>query len=219
MGKTVAIIAAAGKGDRFDGSLPKQYHRLKDGTVILTEVIEKFISHPEIELVVTTVDPSHLSYYHHAIQNIADTAGKLLTPVYGGSERHLSVLNALEALNKHQPGLVLIHDGARPFVSQVLISNIIKATKNHGAAVPLISSFETLKEIKGGFISKTVDRSRIFKTQTPQGFKFDALYQLARQNNKTLTDDSQLFERAGKRVAAVEGEIANIKITFKEDIT
>ena len=218
MQKTVVIIAAAGSGNRFGGELPKQYQKLSDGSMILAKVIEKFISHPEIDFVITSIDQAHQSLYQEVAQALPDPKGKLLPPVYGGRDRHLSVLNGLKVFSEHKPGIVLIQDGCRPFLSSNLISNIIAATRKHDAAIPLVPSFETLKEVKDGFVSNTMERSKIFRAQTPQGFKFDKLFELAQKNKDALTDDSQLFERAGLKVAAVEGESSNIKITFKEDI-
>jgi 2-C-methyl-D-erythritol 4-phosphate cytidylyltransferase/2-C-methyl-D-erythritol 2,4-cyclodiphosphate synthase len=217
MGVVGVIIAAAGLGKRFDSILPKQYHILGQHTV-LAHTIEKFISHPEVNFVITSIAENHNELYHNSIIEINNTSGKLLQPVIGGTERHLSVLNALRKISSHKPDIVLIQDAARPFVSHALISQIIHSTKQYGSAIPMITSTDSLKTINGNFVGQTLDRKVIYRAQTPQGFDFADILSLAEQNKDHITDDAELFEKAGKHIFVVPGELQNVKITHKEDM-
>jgi len=217
MQKIAVIIAAAGSGSRLGGDIPKQYQKLGDQS-ILTKTIEKFIDHPAISLVQVVIGLGQEDFYHQSLDGLKDPQNKLQLFVYGEHLRHLSVLNGLKALENHSPAIVLIHDGARPFVSTNLISQIINATTKHNGAIPLLATTETLKEVDGDFVNHTLERSKIYHTQTPQGFNYLDIYKLAKENQEVITDDAQLFEKAGKKVYKVQGEVTNIKITYREDL-
>ena len=215
--KIAVVIAAAGKGSRLGGDLPKQFQQLGDQPII-KQVIDKFISHPDISLIQVVIGDGQADFYHQAIAGLNDPESKLLPCAKGDAIRHLSVLNALISLESHRPDYVLIHDGCRPFVTSNLISQIIEATIEHGGAIPLLAATETLKEVESNFVSRTLDRSKIYQTQTPQGFNYRDLYELAKKNQGNITDDAQLFEKAGKKVSMVKGEVTNIKITYAQDL-
>jgi len=218
MTKIIALIAAAGVGLRFgEPNLPKQY-QLIDGKSVLARTIEKFVSHPEITAVKVIIAQDHNSLYCDAIKNLNNGEKKILPSSFGGEERTASILSGLKDLQIYGPDIVLIHDGCRPFVGYELITNIIEATKIHGAAIPVLDSIDTLKEVENGFVKKTITRSKVFSAQTPQGFMYKELLELYMQNQVTLTDDALIYENSGKPVFAVRGEGENIKITTKKDL-
>jgi 2-C-methyl-D-erythritol 4-phosphate cytidylyltransferase len=146
--------------------------------------------------------------------------GKILSIIPGGKERQDSVWNGLNAFIS-KPDFVLVHDAVRPFVTRQTVQAVIAATKKYGAAVVGIRLQDTIKsEGRKGFYSHTLDRSKLWAVQTPQGFRFDALmkaHRSARQAGFVGTDEASLLERAHLPVRIVEGEATNIKITTRRD--
>ncbi|GGY40225.1 bifunctional enzyme IspD/IspF [Parvularcula lutaonensis] len=138
----------------------------------------------------------------------------------GGAERQASVLRGLEALAREEPDIVLIHDGARPFVSSATIDRVIDAARRDSGAIAALPVSDTLKRAGDGpVISGTVPRDRLWRAQTPQGFRFEEILDLHRQfsEREDMTDDASLFEAAGRPVTLVEDDPTNIKITRPED--
>lgn len=139
--------------------------------------------------------------------------------VAGGETRQDSVWNALETISA---ATVLIHDGARPCVSKALVNEVIARLEDADAVVPVLPVDDTLKEVDGAAIVSTVDRSRLRRVQTPQGFKADPLrsaHVAARSEDFVGTDDAQLVERNGGRVVTVKGSWENLKLTRPGDFT
>ncbi|MBN2297145.1 MAG: 2-C-methyl-D-erythritol 4-phosphate cytidylyltransferase, partial [Deltaproteobacteria bacterium] len=133
--------------------------------------------------------------------------------------RRDSVWNGLQVLPSKGP--VLIHDGVRPFVSESLISRVIKGLEDADACIPGIAVTDTIKEIDGEFIKKTIPRDMVYRIQTPQAFRYESIMN-AHTSSKTtdpgnITDDSTLVECTGGKVRLVQGDPYNIKITLKED--
>ena len=207
-----AIVLAAGSGLRF-GAM-KQFVMLR-GKPVLQRALECFESHPEItEVVLVTQNPSSLSDWTTRFNKISSIAS-------GGEKRQDSVYAGFRMLDADKTDIVLIHDGVRPFVSQELLSRIIMATRKTGAAVPVEPVEDTMKIIDKQIILKTVDRNGLFRSQTPQGFKYKIIkeaLETASKENFYGTDDAALVERIGKTVMAVAGERRNIKITVPEDL-
>jgi 2-C-methyl-D-erythritol 4-phosphate cytidylyltransferase len=147
---------------------------------------------------------------------------KVVGVVEGGKERQDSVWNGLLALADERVDIVLIHDAARPFVDAGLIARVISAAATYGAAVPGIPVIDTVKSAsKGGFVGSTIDRSKLRRIQTPQGFAFGPLMEVFRRAMKKReygTDEAMLFERRGIPVRIVEGSPENIKITTPGDL-
>jgi 2-C-methyl-D-erythritol 4-phosphate cytidylyltransferase len=143
--------------------------------------------------------------------------------VPGGKERSDSILNALEAIAGLAPEIVVVHDAVRPFISTADITAVIQRAKEVGAAILAIPAVDTIKEVENGLITRTLDRRKIYRAQTPQAFRYDLLLQAnqaARAANvpsELMTDDSLLVERLGAPIAIVEGAPDNIKITTPED--
>lgn len=208
-----ALLLAGGRGMRAGGDIPKQYQKIA-GKPILRRAVEAFLASPSIGLVQVVIHQDDDALYRDAIEGLV-----LPDPVYGGAERHLSALRGLESLETHAPKTVLIHDAARPFVDQALIERVINLTKQGQGAIPALPVSDTLKRVDTeGFIEATVDRSSLWRAQTPQGFEFsDILRAHQMRGAENPTDDAALFETAGGRVVIVLGEERNIKVTAPKD--
>lgn len=220
MAATVAaIIVAAGRGVRAGTAGPKQYRDLA-GETVLARAARAFLDHPEIDRVRVIIHADDHDLYE---QSIAGLRGRvtLLPPVTGGRERQDSVRLGLESLAGDPPGLVLIHDAARPFIDAATISRVIAAARRSGGAIAALPVFDTIKKADGAAhpaIEGTVPRDRLWRAQTPQGFRFDAILAAHRAAaGETLTDDAAVAERAGMKVSLVAGSPDNMKITQAED--
>ncbi|HUR43045.1 MAG TPA: bifunctional 2-C-methyl-D-erythritol 4-phosphate cytidylyltransferase/2-C-methyl-D-erythritol 2,4-cyclodiphosphate synthase [Aestuariivirga sp.] len=211
-----AVIVAGGSGLRAGGETPKQY-QLIGGKPMIWWTLKAFAEHPGVSYVQPVIGEGHEDMYAHA------TEGLNLEPaVEGGATRQDSCLAGLEALAHRRPGKVLIHDGARPFASTELISQVVAGLDRHGAVVPGMPVAETLKLAPGGIVKETVDRSGMWTAQTPQGFNFEtilAAHRAARDAGAhNLTDDAAVAERAGMGIAMIPGHIDNRKLTTAEDM-
>ncbi len=212
MGGTAALIVAGGRGTRVGGPVPKQYRTL-GGKAILRRAIEAFAARPDIAAVQVVIGEDDHSRYSEIAAGL-----NLLPPVAGGDTRQHSVLHGLQALTAHRPDSVLIHDAARPLVSQALIGRVIAALKDCEAAVPLLPVADTLKKKKTDGRWETVPRDGLHRAQTPQGFHFEPIVDAHRKfAGKNMTDDMALAEAYGLTIAAVAGEDSNLKITTEED--
>lgn len=206
------IIVAAGEGKRF-GS-PKQFARLA-GKQVLDWCLGVFEAHQSVTDVVLVLDNEERG------RSFLNRYGKISGITRGGPERQDSVYAGFLRLNAVPAPIVLVHDGARPLVGTALIDRVIKAALETGASVPVLPVEETLKRVEGQQVLETVDRSMLFRVQTPQGFRYDVLKTAlarARQDGFYGTDEAALVERTGRPVKAVEGETKNLKITTPEDI-
>jgi 2-C-methyl-D-erythritol 4-phosphate cytidylyltransferase/2-C-methyl-D-erythritol 2,4-cyclodiphosphate synthase len=146
----------------------------------------------------------------------------MLPPVWGGATRQASVRSGLEAVRARTPGIVLIHDAARPFLSDALIGRAIAAGEAHGAAVPAIAIADTVKKIDdNAVVIETLDRNHLRVVQTPQAFAFDLImaahHRAAAAGRDDFSDDAALAEWAGHRVSVFEGEAGNVKLTTNDD--
>jgi 2-C-methyl-D-erythritol 4-phosphate cytidylyltransferase/2-C-methyl-D-erythritol 2,4-cyclodiphosphate synthase len=213
MGKTVALVVAAGRGRRFGGDLPKQYHDLA-GRMVLRHTLAALATNPEIDAVRAVIHPDDRQLY-----DIAAAGLPILDPVPGGASRQDSVRLGLESLAGLGPAKVLIHDGARPFVDAGTIGRVIAALDAHSAALPVVAVADTLKRGDCGFVVDTVDRANLFRAQTPQGFRYgDILAAHRAVIGEELTDDAAVIERAGQKVVLVAGAEDNVKITTTADL-
>ena len=211
-GRTWGLVLAAGQGERAGGGPPKQYRRLA-GEAIVARAAAALLHHPRIDGVVVVIAPGQRDLYRQACGHLA-----LLDPVEGGAQRQDSVRLGLEALAPLQPGQVLIHDAARPFLPGVVIERLLEALNHSPAALPVLPVVDTLKLVKAGAILATVDRTGLVRAQTPQGFHFESILQGHRDHaGRSLTDDTALAERAGLKVTAVAGDESLFKITRPED--
>lgn len=215
MPRTVALIVAAGSGKRFGAPLPKQYANLA-GQPVLTRTVEAFVSHPGIESICVVYAEGCEEDYRTAVQDLPQD--RLLTPVVGGKTRQASVRNGLEALVALKPDLVLIHDGARPFASEQLITDCINGLQSSQGVFAAIPVTDTLRRISDG-ATQTIDRENLWRASTPQGFHFEAILQAHRAAvSDTATDDVAVAEAAGLSIAPIEDSADNFKITTREDL-
>ncbi|EKV26493.1 2-C-methyl-D-erythritol 4-phosphate cytidylyltransferase [Caenispirillum salinarum AK4] len=216
MTTVVALVVAAGRGARMGGGgLPKQY-RLLGGRPVLRHSLGTLAGHPSVDHVLTVIHPDDRPLYEEAAAGL-----NLADPVPGGAERQDSVRLGLEAAAGLGADVVLIHDGARPFVDAGVIDRVVAALIDHDGAIPALPVADTLKRgDASGRITETVPRDGLWRAQTPQGFRFEAIRQAHRAaEGKVLTDDAAVLEAAGGTVVLVPGAEANVKITTGEDLT
>ena len=220
MATTVALIVAAGRGHRVGGPLPKQYRALA-GRTVLGHSVRRFTTHPRVDRVRVVINPADRSLYDDAVQGSEDPeARKLLAPVTGGVTRQDSVRNGLESLSDSPPDLVLIHDGARPLVSGAVIDGALDALAGHDGALPALAVSDSLKRATPGsvVIAGAVPRENLWRAQTPQGFRYPAIFDAHRAAaGNALTDDAAVAEHAGLAVALTAGDEDNLKITTEQD--
>ena len=184
---------------------------------MITRSLEPFCVHARISAVQPVVNPDDIGMFNDAVQGL-----RFQSPVHGGATRQASVRAGLEALASDPPDIVLIHDAARAFVTDALISRAIDAAKITGAAIPAVAVTDTIKAVNAaGHIVATPDRATLRIAQTPQAFHFatilEAHRRAARDGRDDFTDDAAIAEWAGLTVATFEGDVANMKLTNPED--
>ena len=213
--KVAALIVAAGRGNRAGPGAPKQYRHIA-GEPVLRRTLSAFADHPGISTVQAVIHPQDVEAYEAAASGLA----KLLPAIPGGATRQASVLAGLEALEgPNGPDLVLVHDGARPFVSQRLISDCIAALASHDGALAALPITDTIRRGAAGLAGETVPRDGLWRAQTPQGFRFRSILEAHRAaEGQDFTDDAAVAAMAGIDVALVEGDEDNFKITSAADI-
>jgi 2-C-methyl-D-erythritol 4-phosphate cytidylyltransferase/2-C-methyl-D-erythritol 2,4-cyclodiphosphate synthase len=213
MTECVALVVAAGRGTRAGGALPKQYREL-GGRAVLRWSLERFRQHPRVGAVRAVIHPDDRALYDAAAAGL-----DLLPPVHGGASRQDSVRLGLESLTNIKPQTVLIHDAARPFIDDATISRTIDALSQVPGAIVALPVADTIKRGETGRVAGTVDRAGLWRAQTPQGFRFDAILAAHRAAaGAELSDDAAVAERAGLAVALVPGSEMNTKLTSEDDL-
>jgi 2-C-methyl-D-erythritol 4-phosphate cytidylyltransferase len=213
-----AVVAAGGVGSRMGGSVPKQLLPV-GGEPVIARALRALDRAGALGCIVVSAHASVLE----AVRSLAAGLGLAadLRFTEGGRERQDTVARGLEAL-PDGVDVVLVHDAARPFASPDLIRRVLDAARVHGAAVPALPARNTVKRGGGGWVEATLDRSRLYEAQTPQGFRRDVLVEAyaraAAGGAAPATDDAALVERLGLRVRIVPGEERNIKITTPLDL-
>ena len=213
----VALVVAAGRGERAGTiGLPKQYRSVA-GKPLLTRTLDALLAVKAIDRVIAVIGAGQEEMF--ADLGLSDS--RLAAPVIGGETRQVSVLKGLESLAGQPPDIVLIHDGARPFVDAALIGNVIAALADADGALPVTLVTDTIKRsLDGKTVGGTEDRTQLFAAQTPQGFHFNAIYNAHRraiEMSDGFTDDAAIAEWAGLSVALAQGNTRNIKITLPDD--
>jgi len=215
--KISAIIPAAGQGARMGSSTPKQFLLLQ-GKPILHHTLQAFTASGHVDAVILVVPEKEFEAAESQWLQGHDIVKKI---VVGGKERQDSVYNGFCALDR-DTDVVLVHDGVRPFVTPDMIRRSIEAADRYGAAIAAVPVNDTIKLSDAeGFVEKTVDRSGLWRVQTPQAFQYAVLaqaFQKAVRDSYYGTDEGSLLEYAGKKVKIIEGSEMNIKITRKEDL-
>ncbi len=216
--KVSVIIAAAGSSMRM-GGVNKQYIEI-GGISVLARSAKAFERNAYTDEIIIAVRPGD---EENCRQSVVEKYGlkKVTAVIAGGAERQLSVMKALDSVSE-DAGLILVHDGARPFVTQRLIHDIIDAADREGAAVPCVEVKDTIKMTENGHVAETPERSRLRAVQTPQGFDAALLREAYRriigEEHRVVTDDASVVEAYGREVAVVESDPANVKITTPDDV-
>ena len=202
---TVAIIVAAGKGKRAGGKVAKQWRTIA-GKPVIDWSIDAFRNHKLIDHVIVVV-PANKSLDRKDV--ICCT---------GGSSRSLSVYNGLKAAKHLSPEKVLIHDVARPAVSESIITDIISEINKETGAAPGLAITDAIWKVSNGEIEKTLDRNFIFRAQTPQGFPYRKIFEAHKKlSDKWAFDDVELAKKFGLTIILKNGNEENLKITTPED--
>ena len=211
--RTVALIVAAGRGERFGASMPKQYACL-GGIPVLRRSIMAFADHPGIDAVRVVIGPGDSALYGQASEGI-----HLLPPVIGAATRQATVRAGLESLVELGPERVLVHDAARPLVSAAVIGRVIDALERFPAVLPVLPVVDTLKQVDDATVLGETDRNGLARAQTPQGFQFGKILAAHRAaGQSSYTDDTAIAAAAGLQIAWVAGEEGNLKLTQPEDL-
>lgn len=212
-----AIILAGGKGKRMGKDISKQFILVKDKPIIYY-TIKKFSDCKLIDEIILVLPKDEIEYCKKEV--LEKYSLKVDKIIAGGKERQDSVYNGLKALKNSD--IVLIHDGARPFVSEKIILDGIENAKKYEAAAPGVMPKDTIK-VKDdfSFSKETLKRESLIAIQTPQVFKKDIIvkcHERVRENNVSVTDDTMVVEKYGYKVYLYDGDYINIKVTTPEDL-
>lgn len=212
-----AIILAGGRGKRMNSKVSKQYIDI-NGKPILYYTIKKFMDCDSIDNIVVVVPKDEIEYFEKEIVIKYDLKVDLI--VAGGTERQDSVFNGLKAIKNAD--IVLIHDGARPFLSKELIEKGIELVKIHKSVAPGVMPKDTIKvKDENSFSKETLNRASLVAVQTPQIFDYNLIFEChkkVKEDKAIVTDDTSVAELYGNKVFLYEGEYTNIKITTPEDL-
>ena len=211
------MVPAAGRGERLGEAVPKSLVQLA-GRPLVQYALARLQEVPEIEAMVVAVPPGSVDVVWALAHDAALT--KVVAVVPGGADRQTSVAAGLRALPPG-PDLVLVHDGARPFLSARLASAVIAAAARDGSATAALPVSETIKRGHDGWVRETLDRASLHRIQTPQGFRralLEQAHEAASREGFHGPDDAVLVERLGNPVRLVLGDPTNIKVTVPEDL-
>ena len=205
------IILAAGKSKRFENTIPKQYTKLGNKT-ILEHSLDAFSDFQQIKKTILVYNKKHKKYLKKL--NL-----KNVIKITGGDTRQQSTFKALSKIKNMHCKKVLIHDSARPFPSKELINKIISNIKKNDAVIPIIKINDATKQVKKNIVFKNIERDSLRLSQTPQGFTFKKIYEKHKNNSyEQFDDDAALFTNDDEKVMCVNGSKKNFKITDKEDL-
>ncbi len=202
------VILAAGKSKRFNKKIPKQFFNYRNKEIIDHSIEKSLNSKLFKKILIVSNNLKHLKKKKYP---------KSISIIKGGKERSDSSFKALKYLKKYKPKNVFIHDAARPNFSIRLLKNIAKNLKNNKAVVPIINSKDTIKYKTQNRIFN-LDRNNLLLTQTPQAFRFEKLFKIAKDQKNKVTDEATLFINKNFKIKFIPGEKANNKITYIDDI-
>ncbi|GGK21616.1 2-C-methyl-D-erythritol 4-phosphate cytidylyltransferase [Caldalkalibacillus thermarum] len=216
--KVSAVIVAAGKGKRMGLGKNKAFLDL-EGKPLLVHTLSRWQRFSCVTDITVVAGEEELGLVKELIKQ--HRLSKVRHVVAGGRERQESVFYGLKALGQEPPDVVLIHDGARPFLAEGYVQQVVDAVQRYGAAILAVPVKDTIKVVDNGHIASTLDRSKLWAAQTPQGFKYALIvkaHEEARRQQREATDDAALVEAMGHAVYIVPGSEYNIKLTTPEDI-
>lgn len=208
--KIIAIITAAGNSTRFGSN---KLFEIIDNKFVIQKTLDAFINHQKIDEIIITYNQNSEDNF-----KTLDTKNKPVYLIPGGQTRTQSVKNALQSIKDCD--IVLIHDGARPYVSEQIISDCILNVTLHKSAICAIPISDTIAEVKHNEITKNLERNLLYTIQTPQGFYYKDILKAYESlaDNENYTDDSQVYQKLFKKVHIFLGNTENTKITYKSDI-
>lgn len=214
--RVVAIVPAAGRGKRL-GEKKKKPFVLLDGKPLVNYALKTLDTCGAIDGIIIAAEKSCVKSFELLVKKFHFK--KIIGIVIGGRNRYESVKNCLKNVSALFD-IVLIHDGARPFVEKSMIEKSIDLAKKHGACIVALPETDTVKIVDGNlFIRKTLERDKIFRAQTPQVFRRDLIKKAyGSSDGDKSTDDAHLVEILGKKIKVLKGSYRNIKITTKEDL-
>jgi 2-C-methyl-D-erythritol 4-phosphate cytidylyltransferase len=213
--ETLAILVAAGRGERMGAGRPKAFLAVAGQTLLVRSALALRRA-PSVGSIVAVVPEASID----EARALLDAAVPGCRVVAGGDRRQDSVQAGLDAAPDWH-GVVLVHDAARPFVTAEVVEAVARAAQDEGAAIPVVPLADTVKEVDGAHVARTLDRDRLAAAQTPQGFRRDVLaraYRRAFADGTTITDESMAVERLGLPVACVPGAPGNRKLTTPADL-
>lgn len=219
-----AVILAGGSGTRMGAKMPKQFLNICSRPVIIRSA-DAFIDSGMCDYVIITV-PAEFTDYTRSLVNEYCPDGRI-DVIQGGKNRNSSLLNALEFIKRNKPydsdTVVLTHDAVRPFINNRIIADNIKSAREFGGCNTVVKCVDTvLVSEDGKFISSVPERKKLYNAQTPQSFNYIELLNIYEKmtddEKENMTDACSVFLKYGKKVALVDGEQNNIKITYKSDI-
>lgn len=213
----IAIIVAAGTGLRFAASQPKQFVEIL-GKPLIIHTLERFEACPLVDEIILVLSLDGCSEFAKLNGHIE--IKKLRSVATGGKTRAESVRNGLNKIDATKAKIVAVHDGARPLVTVDEITRTIEKAAETGAACLVADVSDTIKEIEGEKIKRTVDRRKLRRALTPQAFRYEILRKAFDDVdiNEGITDECYLVEKMGVDITIVEGSSRNIKITQPEDL-
>lgn len=211
------IVVAAGRGKRFKSRIPKTLFMMR-GIPVVEYCLRTFSASSLVDEVILVMQKKFINTSQ--VSAWKKSYNKLVKVVPGGKYREQSVLNGLLHCSK-KCNIILVHDGARPFVSENLINRVIRATARYGACIPVWSVNGSVKSVKKDRIVSTISQGTLHIAQTPQGFRKEIIekaFEFNKNHLKDFPDEASLCMKAGFGVHVVPGEVINIKITTKEDL-
>ena len=217
--KAAVIITAAGTSTRMGGGTKKEFLTLNNTSVLLLSV-KPFLESKLFSNYIIVLPKQEIEKGRDILAPIIEKAR--INFVSGGSSRQESVYNGLIALEEETPDIVLIHDGARPWISKSIIERVYSSTRLKDASIPVVASVNAMKSIdSSGTIITNLKREFTVAAQTPQGFNYSQIlssHKKAHQDNSIYIDDAEIYDKYAGKVTTVPGDIANRKITYQSDM-
>jgi len=210
------IIPAAGQGKRMGAGKNKLFLHL-NGKPIISHTLKVFLDDEKCSGIILAIQPDDEDFFKKLLN--AHSTTKKIHLVFGGAERQYSVFNGLKAIK--DSNIILVHDGARPFIRHDVIHQLAKAAHEKGAAIAAVPVKDTIKKVQDFQVVETIERTSLWQVQTPQAFRFSLLWEAhhqALQENFLGTDEASLVERLQHPVQIVTADYDNIKLTTPEDL-
>lgn len=213
------ILLAAGQGKRMRGNRNKVWLSLL-GKPLIERALHTFLTDPCCVHIIVTVNSDEIEMLEELIEMQFPDRQKPISVVVGGSERQYSSYNGLQFLKYPDTGYVMIHEAARPFLSQASIDQLNEQMQQTGAAILAVSPKDTIKQVVDSEIAQTIPRETVWQAQTPQAFRSQLVkeaHEKAQQDHFFGTDDASMVERIFSHIRIVPGDYFNLKMTTPED--